>query len=133
MNDLFQLRRVGGVALLLTGWLAVSAPAGATPGERHAPAPTAWQPIFQPLAWHREHWRQQRQYDPALNIELPWMLFDPYFQWDRTSRPDEPLRPGVRQRERGDPWRDDVVGSGSGGRIEVHPEGRILRSRPRSD
>ncbi|MBW6392423.1 hypothetical protein [Billgrantia antri] len=135
MNDLFALRRVGCGALVLMGWLAVNVPAWAAPGEsRHMPASPAWQPVLQPFAWHREHWRQRRQRDPSFLIELPGVLFEPYYDWGHASSPAAPPRPSPPvPRERGNMWRDDVVGSGSGDRIEVHPEGRILRSRPRGD
>ncbi|MGR4069073.1 hypothetical protein OCT51_07130 [Halomonas sp. LR3S48] len=135
MNDLFQLRRAGWGTLLLAGWLAVNAPAGAASGEpRHAPASPAWQPVFEPLAWHRERWRQRRRHDPSFIIELPGVLFDPYHGWEHAPPSPEPPRPPyLAPRERGEMWRDDVVGSGRGSRIEVHPEGRILRSRPRGE
>ena len=131
MNEQSPLRRVIWLAPILAAWLAVSAAAAPGSGERvHAPG---FQPVLSPLVWHREHWRRRSQ-DPAFTLELPWALFDPYFSWGHAPRPGEPLRPdAVHQRERGDMWRDDVVGSGSGGRIEVHPEGRILRSRPRNE
>lgn len=134
MHCMIKLRRGGRKVLLMTGWFMLGASVWASSGEAGSHVHgAAFQPLLHPLAWHRAHWRHQRPYDPALNIELPWALFDPYFEWDQAPRPNEPPRPGVRPRERGDSWRDDVVGSGSGGRIEVHPEGRILRSRPRSD
>lgn len=121
--------------IAMVGCCAVSASAWAAPGEpRHAPAFSAWQPVLQPFAWQREHWRQRRQRDPSFIIELPGSLFDPYHGWGQAPPPAQPPRPPpLAPRERGEMWRDDVVGSGSGSRIEVHPEGRILRSRPRSD
>ncbi|MGR2739068.1 hypothetical protein ACUY1T_11535 [Billgrantia sp. Q4P2] len=123
------------LALVLVAWLAVTPSAGAAQGGAYpGEHPAGFKPLLSPLVWHREHWRQRSHRDPSFTIELPWSLFDPYFSWGHAPRPGEPPRPdGMRQRERGDMWRDDVVGSGSGGRIEVHPEGRILRSRPRSD
>ncbi len=124
--------------IALAGCLAVSALAWAGPDAahrwHHAPASPAWQPVFQPFSWHREHWRQRRRHDPSLVIEFPGSLFDAYAPWGYAPQPGVPPRPDpVTPRERGEMWRDDVVGSGSGGRIEIHPEGRILRSRPRGD
>ncbi|QOR38211.1 hypothetical protein HNO52_06570 [Billgrantia diversa] len=127
--------RVRVCILALAAWLAVSVPAWAEPGEsRHVPLSPAWQPVFQPFAWQREHWRRLRRQDPSFVIELPPALFDPYRNWGHAPAPTVPPRPApVVTRERGEIWRDDVVGSGSGGRVEIHPEGRIVRSRPRSD
>ncbi len=130
------LERVGLHALLLAGWLALSASAWADPGEPHrdsSPSP-AWQSHLPPFAWHREHWRERRQHALPYVLELPASLFERYDHRAGLSRPDEPPRPdetGSRQRQ--DMWRDDVVGEGSGGRIENHPQGRIVRSRPRSE
>ncbi|WP_010629316.1 hypothetical protein [Halomonas sp. KM-1] len=124
---------VGG--LLLTGCFVLGSSAWAAPDEAGATNHGAlFLPVQHPLAWHREHWRQRRQFDPTFTIELPWFLFDPYLRWGHAPRPDEPARPAtITPRERRPIWRDDVVGTGSGERLEVHPEGRILRSRPRSD
>jgi hypothetical protein len=135
MNDLLQLRRAGWGVLLAALWLAVSAPAWAAPNEAHRWRHTlAFQPVLHPLAWHREHWRQRRRHDPSFVIELPKSLFDAYTPWGYAPQPGVPPRPDpITPRERRNIWRDDVVGSGSGGRIETHPEGRILRSRPRGD
>ncbi|NIC07514.1 hypothetical protein [Billgrantia bachuensis] len=121
--------------MALTAWLVVSVPAWAAPAEpRHVPVSPVWQPVFQPLAWQREHWRQRRRQDPSFVIELPRAFFDPYYNWGHAPTPAVPPRPApIVPQERGEIWRDDVVGSGSGGRLEVHPEGRILRSRPRGE
>ncbi|MCE8028769.1 hypothetical protein HOP54_08715 [Halomonas daqingensis] len=124
----------GGVGgLLLAGCFAAGSSAWAASDEVVADTRGAlFLPVQHPLAWHREHWRQRRQFDPTFTIELPWFLFDPYLRWGYAPRPDEPERPAtITPRERGTIWRDDVVGTGSGERLEVHPEGRILRSRPR--
>lgn len=123
--------RVGG--LLLAGCFVLGSSAWAASDEAGAATHGAlFLPLQHPLAWHREHWRQRRQFDPTFTIELPWFLFDPYLRWGYAPRPDEPERPAtITPRERGTIWRDDVVGTGSGERLEVHPEGRILRSRPR--
>lgn len=127
-------QRAPRIVMLLAGWLALSAVAWAASSyaspRGHTPG---FNPVFAPLAWHREHWRQRRHFEPSFTVELPWALFDPYHTWGLAPRPAEPARPEARPRERGDMWRDDVVGSGSGDRFEVHPEGRILRSRPRPD
>lgn len=129
------LERVGLRSLLLAGWLALGASAWAEPGEpRRDSSSPAWQPVFQPFAWHRERWRERRRHDSSFVLELPASLFERYVPNAGLPRPDEPPRPDeVRPRQRPDMWRDDVVGEGSGGRIEVHPQGRIIRSRPRSE
>ncbi|MCE8015955.1 hypothetical protein HOP62_07685 [Halomonas sp. MCCC 1A17488] len=132
MNDLLRLQRTSRLAPILAAWLAVWGTAMASgPGERlHV---SGFQPVVSPMAWHREHWRRHRR-DPGFTVELPWALFDPYFSWGQAPRPVEPPRPApLAPRQRGEMWRDDVVGSGRGGRFEEHPEGRILRSRPRGD
>ncbi|MCC5884346.1 MAG: hypothetical protein JJU25_17150 [Halomonas sp.] len=122
------------VALLL-GWLAFGVPAWATTGEiLHSSSAIAFQPVLHPVDWHRQHWHQRRRVDPSFSVELPWILFDPHFRWDHAPRPAGPAQPEViRLQERGALWRDDVRGTGGGERLEIHPEGRILRSRPRSD
>jgi hypothetical protein len=123
------------VALLLAAGMALPLPAhsGAdVPGQAYSP--TVFQPVTHPLAWHREHWRQRSYRDPDITIEVPWEFLGPYLFWPQPPQPGKPPRPAeVQPRERGDIWRDDVVGAGSGERIETHPEGRVLRSRPRSD
>lgn len=126
----------GGVGgLLLAGCLLLGSSAWAASEEAWADARGAlFLPVQHPLAWHREHWRRRSPLNPSFTIELPWLLFDPYLRWGHAPQPDEPARPAtIIPRERGPLWRDDVVGAGSGERLEVHPEGRILRSRPRSD
>ncbi|MGQ4877643.1 hypothetical protein ACOJCM_03605 [Billgrantia sp. LNSP4103-1] len=133
MVDLLPLRRAGWGALLPALWLVVSVPAWAEASHPRSVTPV-WQPVFQPYSWHREHWRQRRRHDPSFIIPFPESFLDAYVPWGPPAQPDVPPRPEpVLPRERGEMWRDDVVGAGSGGRIEEHPEGRILRSRPRSD
>ncbi|MBA2779552.1 hypothetical protein [Billgrantia kenyensis] len=122
---------VGG--LLLAGCFVLGSSAWAASDEVGAATHGAlFLPVQHPLAWHREHWRQRSYRDPEITIEVPWEFLGPYLFWPQPPQPGKPPRPAeVQPRERGDIWRDDVVGSGSGERIETHPEGRILRSRPR--
>lgn len=115
--------------------LTLSLASGATPEASlsgvHSPSLA---PVFHPLGWHRGHWRQRMQRDPGVFVELPWTLFEPYPAWGHASTPQRPPRPEAPvPRQRRELWRDDVVGAGNEGRVEVHPQGRILRSRPRPE
>lgn len=135
MHTLYiDTQRVPLFVMVLGGWLTLSVSAWAEPAvSYHGNHSPGFQPVLSPLTWHRDQWRLRSQHDPSFTVELPWALFDPHHNWGDAPRPSEPARPEARPRERGDMWRDDVMGSGSGDRFEVHPEGRILRSRPRSD